>query len=48
LAAKRAKLGLQARFKAIAEELAGFYLAEVIPETSEYYYESKVIPETSE
>jgi hypothetical protein len=40
LAKKRCKLPLETRFKAIAEELAGFYLAEVIPDTGEYHYDT--------
>ena len=38
LARKREKLPLERRFQAIGEELAGFFLREVIPEFGEYHH----------
>jgi hypothetical protein len=38
LARKRNELPIKTRFRAIAEELTGFYLTHVIPETREYHY----------
>jgi len=37
LAKKRSKLPFEHRFKAIGEELAGFYLSEALSEKGEYY-----------
>jgi hypothetical protein len=37
LARKRSELPLNTRFKAIAEELAGFFLDHVIPVTGEFH-----------
>ncbi|KAK1642433.1 hypothetical protein QYE76_060238 [Lolium multiflorum] len=35
---KREKISIEERFKAIGEELAGFFLREVIPPSGEYHY----------
>jgi hypothetical protein len=35
---KREKLSIEERFKAIGEELAGFFLREVIPPSGEFHY----------
>nr|XP_051230439.1 uncharacterized protein LOC127348454 [Lolium perenne] len=35
---KREKIGIEERFKAIGDELAGFFLREVIPPSGEYHY----------
>ena len=37
LAKKRERLPLEHRFRAIGEELAGFYLSEALQEKGEYY-----------
>jgi len=37
LAKKRERLPLDHRFRAIGEELAGFYLSEALQEKGEYY-----------
>jgi hypothetical protein len=39
LARKRNKLSIDDRFIAIGEELAGFFLRDVIPPLAEYHYE---------
>ena len=38
LARKRNAIPIEDRFKAIGEELAGFFLADVIPKFGEYHY----------
>jgi hypothetical protein len=35
---KREKISIEERFKAIGEELAGFFLREVIPPSGEFHY----------